>query len=314
MANTKLISIVTPCYNEEGNVKEVYERVKKVFDCLGNYDREHIFIDNASSDKTVNILRGIARNDPKIKIIINTRNFGTVRSIYHGLIQASGDAAILLFADLQDPPEIITDFIKRWEEGHKVIKGIKVLSMENFIMYSFRSFYYFLVNKLSDVKLDYHFTGFGLYDKKVIEVLRTIDDPYPYLRGIVPELGFESVAVNYTQERRKIGKSANNFYELYDTAMLGFTSHSKVPLRLATMLGLAMSFLSFLAGLGYLIAKLLFWPRFPIGVAPVIISIFFLFSVLLFFIGILGEYIGLMHMRILNRPRVIEKERVNFEK
>ena len=312
MIDRKLISVVTPCYNEEGNVKELYERVKKVFDGIGKYDHEHIFIDNASGDKTLSILKGLAKNDAALKIIVNTRNFGAVRSTYHGLIQASGDAAVLLFADLQDPPEAIADFIIKWEEGHKVVKGIKVLSKENFMMYGIRSFYYFFVDKLSDVRLDHHFTGFGLYDKQVINALRDIDDPYPYLRGIIPELGFESVAVNYTQERRKRGKSANNFYDLYDTAMLGFTSHSKVPLRMATMMGFVMSFLSFLAGAGYLVAKLLFWPRFPTGYAPIIISIFFLFSVLLFFIGILGEYIGLMHMRILNRPRVIEKERVNF--
>ena len=312
MSDKKLISIVTPCYNEGGNVKELYERVKKVFDGLGKYDREHIFIDNASGDKTVSILKGLAVNDPALKIIVNTRNFGAVRSMYHGLIQASGDAAVLIFADLQDPPEAIADFIIKWEEGYKVVKGIKVFSKENFIMYGIRSCYYFLLDKLSDVRLDHHFTGFGLYDKQVINALRDIDDPYPYLRGIIPELGFESVAVNYTQERRKRGRSTNSFYDLYDTAMLGFTSHSKVPLRIATMLGFTMSFLSFLSGLAFLAAKLIFWQRFPTGYAPTIISIFFLFSVLLFFIGILGEYIGLMHMRILNRPRVMEKERVNF--
>ena len=308
----KLISIVTPCYNEEGNVKELYEQVKKVFDGLGKYDREHIFIDNASGDKTVSILKGLAVNDPALKIIVNTRNFGAVRSIYHSLIQASGDAAILIFADLQDPPSLIPEFIRKWEEGHKVVKGIKNVSKESPVMYAIRSLYYYLADKLSDIRLDHHFSGFGLYDKTVIELLRAIDDPYPNLRGIISEIGYESASVNYTQERRKKGKTSNSFYDLYDTAMLGFTSHSKVPLRIATMLGFTMSFLSFLSGLAFLAAKLIFWQRFPTGYAPIIISIFFLFSVLLFFIGILGEYIGLMHMRILNRPRVIEKERVNF--
>lgn len=303
---------MTPCYNEEGNVGEICNRVKLVFDKLGRYDYEHIFIDNASTDKTVSILKEIAAKDHRVKIIVNNRNFGIIRSGYYGLTQARGDAVIAIVADLQDPPDLIPEFIKKWEEGHKIVKAIKTLSKENPFMYGIRSFYYYLVGKLSDVHLDRHFTGFGLYDKQVIDALRAVDDPYPYVRGLISELGFESVKINYTQEKRKIGKSSYNFYELYDTAMLGLTSHSKVPLRIATIIGFAMSLASFLAGLGYLAAKLLFWSRFPAGYAPVIISLFFLFSVLLFFIGVLGEYIGLMHMRILNRPRVIEKERINF--
>lgn len=308
----KLISVMTSCYNEEGNVKELYLRVREIFEKLGKYDYEHIFIDNSSKDKTVDVLKEIARNDRRVKIIVNSRNFGIIRSSYYGLTQAFGDAVITMVADLQDPPAMIPELLKKWEEGYKIVKGIKVLSKENIVMYRIRGFYYFLVGKLSDIPQSRHFTGFGLYDKQVMDQIRAIDDPYPYFRGIISELGFESAEVPYTQEKRKSGKTSYNFYELYDTAMLGITSHSKIPLRLATMTGFVMSILSFTVGMGYLIAKLIFWPRFPIGTAPIIIAIFLLSSVQLFFIGILGEYIGLMHMRILKRPLVVVKERINF--
>ncbi len=313
MSDKKLISVVTPCYNEEGNVEELYRQVKQVFEKLQKYDYEHIFIDNASQDRTVSILKDIAKKDRRIKIIVNTRNFGVIRSGYYGLTQAHGDAVIGLVADLQEPPSLMADFIQKWEEGYKVVKGIKARSQENFLMYGIRSFYYYLVGKLSDVKLSSHFTGFGLYDKRVIDALRAIADPYPYIRGLVAELGFKSTEIEYTQERRKSGKTSYNFYELCNIAMLGITSHSLVPLRLATISGFVMSLISFAVGIGYLVAKLLFWQRFPLGIAPIIISIFLLSSVQLFFIGILGEYIGLMHLRSLKRPLVIENERVNFD-
>ena len=309
----KKISVVTPCYNEEGNIEEIYLQVKQIFADLEKYDYEHLFIDNASQDKTVDILKSIAIKDPNIKIIVNARNFGAIRSIYYGIIQPDADAVVLIFADLQDPPDLIVDFIKKWEEGYHIVKGIKTSSEENFLLYSIRSFYYFLVTQLSDIKPTAHFTGFGLYDKKFTEVLKKIDDPYPYLRGIISEIGFDSAEIEYKQRQRKKGKSSyRNFYRLYDAAMLGITSHSSVPLRIATFLGFALSLLSLLVALGYLIAKLLFWDYFPLGTAPVTVGLFLLASVQLFFIGIIGEYIGLMHMRILKRPLVVERERINF--
>lgn len=313
MANKKLISVATHCYNEEGNVEELYRRVKQAFEKLEKYDYEIIFIDNASLDNTGSIIKKIAANDNRVKAIINTRNFGVVRSSYYVLMQAKGDAVVAIASDLQDPPEVIPDFIKKWEEGYKVVKGIKSFSKESPLMYGVRSFYYFILNILSDVKLSTHFTEFVLCDRKVIDTLREIDDPCPYIRGLIDELGFESAEVEYTQERRKNGKSSNDFYKLYDMAMLGITSHSRIPLRLATMFGFFMSLLSLLTAIGYLIAKLVLWDRFPLGVAPTIISIYFLSSVQLFFIGILGEYIGFMHMRSMKRPLVIEKERINFK-
>ena len=310
----KKISVVTPCYNEEGNIEEIYLQVKQIFADLEKYDYEHLFIDNASQDKTVDILKGIATKDSNVKIIVNARNFGAIRSIYYGIIQPDADAVVLIFADLQDPPDLIVDFIKKWEEGYHIVKGIKTSSEENFLLYGIRSFYYFLVTQLSDIKPTAHFTGFGLYDKKVVEVLKKIDDPYPYLRGIISEIGFDSAEIEYKQRQRKKGKSSyRNFYRLYDAAMLGITSHSSVPLRIATFLGFALSLLSLLVALGYLIAKLLFWDYFPLGTAPVTVGLFLLASVQLFFIGIIGEYIGLMHMRILKRPLVVERERINFE-
>ncbi|MBE5228130.1 MAG: glycosyltransferase family 2 protein [Microcystis aeruginosa PMC 728.11] len=310
----KKISVVTPCYNEEGNIEEIYLQVKQIFADLEKYDYEHLFIDNASQDKTVDILKGIAIKDSNVKIIVNARNFGAIRSIYYGIIQPDADAVVLIFADLQDPPNLIVDFIKKWEEGYHIVKGIKTSSEENFLLYGIRSFYYFLVTQLSDIKPTAHFTGFGLYDKKVMEVLKEIDDPYPYLRGIISEIGFDSAEIEYKQRQRKKGKSSyRNFYRLYDAAMLGITSHSSVPLRIATFLGFALSLLSLLVALGYLIAKLLFWDYFPLGTAPIMVGLFLLASVQLFFIGIIGEYIGLMHMRILKRPLVVERERINFE-
>ncbi|MFM7276782.1 MAG: glycosyltransferase family 2 protein [Microcystis aeruginosa] len=310
----KKISVVTPCYNEEGNIEEIYLQVKQIFADLEKYDYEHLFIDNASQDKTVDILKGIAIKDSNVKIIVNARNFGAIRSIYYGITQPDADAVVLIFADLQDPPDLIVDFIKKWEEGYHIVKGIKTSSEENFLLYGIRSFYYFLVTQLSDIKPTAHFTGFGLYDKMVVEVLKKIDDPYPYLRGIISEIGFDSAEIEYKQRQRKKGKSSyRNFYRLYDAAMLGITSHSSVPLRIATFLGFAMSLLSLLVAIGYLIAKLIFWQSFPLGTAPVTVGLFLLASVQLFFIGIIGEYIGLMHMRILKRPLVVERERINFE-
>ncbi|NCR20533.1 MAG: glycosyltransferase family 2 protein [Microcystis aeruginosa L111-01] len=308
----KKISVVSPCYNEEGNVEELYLETRAVFESLPEYDYEHIFVDNDSTDQTVKVLKNIALKEPRVKIIVNARNFGAIRSTYYGLLQAYGDAVVLQFSDLQDPPALISDFIREWEKGYKVVKGIKTSSEESSLFYLIRTLYYFFIAKVAEVKLTGHFTGFGLYDQEVIEILRKLDDPYPYLRGIISELGIKSSEVSYRQKQRKRGISSNNIYRLYDYAMLGITSHSKVPLRLATMLGFALSLLSLLVALGYLIAKLLFWDYFPLGTAPIMVGLFLLASVQLFFIGIIGEYIGLMHMRILKRPLVVERERINF--
>ncbi|MDJ0546081.1 MAG: glycosyltransferase family 2 protein [Microcystis sp. M53601_WE4] len=309
----KKITIMTPCYNEEGNVEDLYLRVKEVFNQLPNYEYEHLFIDNASQDKTVDELKKIAQKDPGIKVIVNARNFGPVRSGYYGILQCYGDAVIFMVADLQDPPALILEFVKKWEEGYKVVKAVKTPMKEGAFFYSARQIFYYLMDNLSDIKVTRNFTGFGLYDQKVINVLREINDPYPYFRGLIEELGFESFSFEYQQQRRKRGISSYNFYRYYSEAMLGITSHSQVPLRLATMLGFALSLLSLLVALGYLIAKLLFWDYFPLGTAPVTVGLFLIASVQLFFIGIIGEYIGLMHMRILKRPLVVERERINFE-
>ncbi|HEX8835279.1 MAG TPA: glycosyltransferase family 2 protein [Abditibacteriaceae bacterium] len=309
----KLISIVTPCYNEEGNVEELCALVRGVMAQLPQYEYEHLFIDNASQDKTALLLKGIAASDPRVKVIINNRNFGHIRSPYHALLQARGDAIISLASDLQDPPELIKEFIKRWEEGFPVVLGQKAKSEESPLFFFLRRCYYRTVNRLAEVELIENVTGFGLYDKSVMDTLRRTNDPYPYVRGLISELGFSVARVTYTQPMRKRGISKNNFYTLYDLAMLGLTSHSKVPLRLATMLGFAMSALSFLAALGYLFYKLIFWNSFQVGVAPLVIGLFFISSVQLLFLGIVGEYIGFIHTQVMHRPLVTERERINFD-
>ena len=308
-----MISIVTPCYNEEGNVEELVKQVRSVFQKMGISNYEHIFIDNDSKDKTQLILRKLAREDKKIKVIINNRNFGHIRSPYYGLLQAKGDAVILLVADLQDPPEMIETFIQKWREGFKIVLGVKTESEESSLMFAIRKAYYNFVSRVSDTQLTKNNTGFGLYDKAVVDILREIQDPYPYFRGLISELGFESAKIEYNQPSRKRGITSNNFYKLYDMAMLGITSHSKVPLRLATMAGFILSALSFIAAMVYLILKLVFWNQFQLGMAPMLIGIFFFMSVQLFFIGIIGEYVGFIHTQVMKRPLVTEKERINFE-
>ncbi len=308
-----LISIVSPCYNEEDNVEEVYRQVKVIFDGLPLYQYEHIFIDNASTDNTVPILKKIAGTDRNVKIIVNSRNFGHIRSPNHGMLQASGDAIILMASDLQDPPQLIPDFIKKWEEGFKIVLGVKTKTQESFLMRIVRNSFYEFISRLSEIELTKNNTGFGLYDRQVIEIVRKINDPYPYFRGMLSDIGFESAKIEFYKPARKRGISSNNFYTLYDMAMLGITNHSKVPLRLATMFGFCLSGLSLLVAVGYFIAKLLFWSTFNLGIAPLIIGLFFFSSVQLFFIGIIGEYIGSIHTQVLNRPLVIEKERINFD-
>lgn len=309
----KLISIVTPCFNEEENVEEVYKQVKEVFAELPDYRYEHIFIDNASKDRTVAILKEIVQKDRRVKIIVNTRNFGHIRSPFHALLQAKGNAVIGIVADLQDPPIMIKDFIKKWEEGYKIVIGVKSQSEESPFFFAVRKIYYNLVGRLSEIELIKNFTGFGLYDQKVIETLRSIEDPYPYFRGLICDIGFERAIIEYVQPVRKRGFTKNNFYTLYDMAMLGITNHSKVPLRLATMTGFIVALMSLLVALGYFGYKLIFWESFSVGIAPLVIGVFFFGAVQLFFIGIVGEYIGAIHTQVLKRPLVVEKERINFD-
>ncbi|MDE2489552.1 MAG: glycosyltransferase [Elusimicrobia bacterium] len=306
------ISVVTPCYNEEGNVRALHEQIRDVFSGLPGYSYEHIFIDNASTDRTVEVLRELARGDKNLKVIVNARNFGHIRSPHHAMLQAKGDAVVVMASDLQDPPPLLPEFIQKWEQGYKIVLGVKSRSEETPLMFLIRKAYYGLIGRLSDVRLVKNATGFGLYDRSVMEIVRTIDDPYPYFRGMVCDIGFPQAHVHYTQSRRHRGITKNSFYTLYDMAMLGITNHSKVPLRLATMLGFAMSAFGFLLAVGYLLAKLVFWSKFTLGTAPILIGFFLFSSVQLFFIGILGEYIGAIHTQVLKRPLVVEKERINF--
>jgi glycosyltransferase involved in cell wall biosynthesis len=308
----KVISIVTPCYNEESNVVELCARIADVLNKT-KYDYEHILIDNASTDKTVKILRDLARLDKHIKIIVNARNFGHIRSPFYALMQCTGDAVILLAADLQDPPEMIPKFIEKWESGFKTVMAVKPESEESKFMAFIRRSYYNFLAAISDAPLVKNATGAGLFDKKVIELLRKIDDPNPYFRGLLSEIGFPIAVVPFLQPRRQRGISSNNFYSLYDLAMLGITNHSKVPLRLMTIGGFLISVISLSISIVYLIAKLVLWDSFQVGIAPMIIGIFFFGALQIFFIGMLGEYIGSIHTKVRNMPLVIEAERINFD-
>jgi len=309
----KLISIVSPCYNEEGNVEQLTDRVRKVFASLPQYRYEHIIIDNHSTDRTVEKLQEIAAKDKNVKVIVNARNFGHIRSPHHAILQASGDAVIMLLSDLQDPPELLHDMVREWEAGYPIVVGIKTSSEEMTVMYGIRSAYYKLVGRLTNVKVLQHFTGFGLYDRKVVDILRTeFRDPYPYFRGMIAEIGLPHKELYYNQKRRERGITKNNFYTLYDMAMLGITNLSKVPLRLVTFGGFVFAMLSLLTGFLYLVAKLVFWNQFQLGLAPTMIGLFFLGSVQLIGIGIIGEYVGSIHTIVQNRPLVTEQERINF--
>jgi len=309
----KLISIVTPCYNEADNVEELIQRIRTVMQRLSEYDYEHLLIDNDSKDDTVEKIKRIALEDPKVRLIVNSRNFGHIRSPIHAIFQARGDAVIGMASDLQDPPELISEFIKNWESGFKVVIAVKPKSRETPLMFLLRRGYYRTIGRMSDVPLIENFTGFGLYDKEVIATIRSLNDPYPYFRGLIAELGYQKAEIPFEQPRRVRGVTKNNFYTLFDLAMLGLTSHSKVPIRLATIAGFSLSAISMIVAAGYLIAKLIYWDSFAIGMAPVLIGIFFFASVQLFFIGIIGEYIASIHTQVLKRPLVVEKERINFD-
>ncbi|MBX3165017.1 MAG: glycosyltransferase family 2 protein [Bacteroidetes bacterium] len=312
MEERKKITIFTPCYNEEKNIENLYLRVRQVTNTISDYDFEHLFIDNASSDNTLSVIKTIAEKDRRVKVISNVRNFGHVRSPYYGLLQCTGEAVIAMVADLQDPPEMIPKFIKEWEKGSVLVLGIKTKSKENPFMFFIRKIFYFIIKRISNIDQLSNFTGFGLYDQKFLNVVRMIDDPYPYFRGMVIEYGWNIKTLEYTQDKREFGKSKNNFFTLYDLAMLGFVNHSKIPLRLSAFIGFFTAIISLLVAIGYLVYKLIYWDNFQVGTAPMVIGIFFFSSIQLFFIGIIGEYIGAIHTQVRKRPLVIEKERVNF--
>ena len=309
----KKISILIPCYNEEENVGPMSEAIVNLFTTqLQAYDYELLFIDNDSKDKTREILRDICSKNPKIKAIFNAKNFGQFNSPYHGILQTTGDCTISMVCDFQDPIELIPQYIKEWEKGYKIVIGIKTSSKENPIMYHLRGVYYKLIKKFSDVEQIEHFTGSGLYDKEFVNVLRDLKDPTPFLRGIVAELGYKRKEIPYEQPQRRAGKTSNNFMRLYDAAMLIITSYTKIGLRLCTFFGMLIAGGSALVGLVYLIMKLIMWESFSAGMAPVLIGMFFLGAIQLFFLGFIGEYVLSINQRVMNRPLVIEEERINF--
>ena len=310
----KKISILIPCYNEEENIVPISQAVIETMERdLPEYAFELVFIDNGSTDNTRSLIRGLCGQDRRIKAIFNARNFGQFNSPYYGMLQVTGDCVVEMVADFQDPVDMIPKYVREWEKGYKIVIGIKTSSRENKIMYWLRSCYYKTIKKLSDVEQIEHFTGSGLYDREFIEVLRNLDDPTPFLRGIVAELGYKRKEIPYDQPKRRAGKTHNNFYRLYDAAMLSVTSYTKAGLRLATFFGFFCSLASMCVALVYLVMKLIWWDRFPAGMAPMLIGMLFLGSVQIFFIGLLGEYIMSINQRVMKRPLVIEEERLNFD-
>ena len=310
----KTISIMTPCYNEEENVDAMYLRVREIMAKLGRYKYEHIFIDNHSTDATVAILKQIAASDPNVKVIVNARNFGHIRSPIHALLQARGDAIIGIAADFQEPPELIPQFIDAWEnEGKYMVLAVKNTSEENAAMFWLRTQYYRLVERLSSVETIQNYTGFGLYDRRVIDLVRSFEDPYPYFRGMIAEIGLPYKRIYFNQPLRAGGVTKNNWYTLYDIAMLGIVNHSKVPLRFAAFAGFCGSAISFLIAMVYLILKIVFWKTFSFGLAPLLIGVFFMNSLVLVFLGLMGEYVGAIYTQVQKRPYAVELERINFE-
>jgi glycosyltransferase involved in cell wall biosynthesis len=309
----KKISFVSPCYNEEENVSRLYKTVCALMAKYPMYDFEYIFIDNASTDGTVNKLKEIAAYDKRLKIIVNTRNFGHIRSPYWGVMQSRGDATVYIASDFQDPPELIPKFFDAWEDGAKVVLAVKPSSKTNFLMHFIRRVYYRILDSISDVPLTKDATGFGLYDKVVIDQIRAIDDPYPYFRGLVDELGYATKTISFLQPRRERGVSKNKFYNFYDLAMIAIVSHSMVPIRVASISGFILGLGSIVAAGCILIAKLIWWDKFVAGLAPIVILLLFMFGTILLFIGLLGEYIGSVHTLVQKRPVVVESERINFE-
>lgn len=308
------ISVVSGAYNEEDNVEELYQRIVRVFaEQLPEHTFEIVVADNASTDQTVAVLKRLAAQDKRLKVIVNNRNFGHIRSGYHAMLQAGGDAVIAMASDLQDPPEMIPQFVRKWEAGQKIVLAQKVNTEESLVFATVRRAYYAIVGRLSEIELVDNATGFGLYDRRVMEDIRRINDPYPYFRGLICDLGYDRALIPFTQPARKRGLTKNNFYTLWDIGMLGITNHSKVPLRLATFVGFGIGLLSFLVALVYLVFKLMFWSSFQLGTAPLVVGMFFIGAVQLVFVGLLGEYIGSIHTQVLRRPPVIERERINFD-
>jgi glycosyltransferase involved in cell wall biosynthesis len=312
MNDKKKISFISPCFNEQDNVNDLYERVSAIWSKNPQFNYEFVIIDNASTDDTVKMLKKIASKDSRVKIIVNTRNFGHIRSPYWGILQTTGDATIYMASDLQDPPELALDFIAEWEAGYKIVLATKPVSEGNQFVHFLRKLYYRVLDKISDIQIVRDATGFGLYDRKVLDEIRKINDPYPYLRGLICELGYPIKTIEFTQPRRIRGISKNNFYTLYDIAMLGLVSHSLVPIRIASFLGLVIGFLSILMGVLFFAAKLIWWDYFPVGVAPIAIALFGLFGLMFIFMGFLGEYIGVIQTYVSRRPIVVEDERINF--
>lgn len=308
----KTISIVTPTFNEEKNIKNLCEDIKSKMEKYSNLDYEHIIIDNNSNDDTQNILRNCAREDKKIKVIINRRNFGWIRSFYHGLFQANGEAVVMMASDYQDPIDLIDKYLKNWSEGSHIVLSKKISSDENFLMLNIRKLFYKFIAKISSSELTLNTTGYGLFSRDVINELKKIQDPYPYFRGLITELGFKIDIVEYHQPLRKSGTSKMNFFDLYDIAILGIVKHSKVPLRLITILGFITSMISLVIAAGYFIAKLIFWNNFSAGIAPLVIGIFGFGSLQIFLLGLIGEYVGTILTQTRNLPHVFEKERINF--
>lgn len=310
----KKISVMIPCYNEEENARAIYEAVRdELKKSCSSYQYEILFIDNKSQDNTRKIIEGICAEDKSVKAIFNSKNFGQFNSPYHAMINTSGDCVITMCADFQDPVEMIPKFVEAWEDGYKIVIGKKTRSKENKIMYFLRGCYYKLIKKMSSVEMIEQFTGFGLYDKSFIQVMRDLKDPTPFIRGIVAELGPERKEIEYEQPQRRAGKTHNNFFTLYDAAMLSFTSYTKIGMRLATFAGFLIALLSGFVAVGFLIAKLLYWNSFSAGFAPTIIAVFFMGGVQLAFMGFMGEYIMSMNTRIMNRPLVVEEKRLNFQ-
>jgi glycosyltransferase involved in cell wall biosynthesis len=314
MIKRKMISILTPCYNEEEGIAECYRRIREIFATkLVGYDYEHVFIDNCSLDRTVEILKQIAATDRRVKIIVNSRNFGSARSSFHGILETRGNAVIPVLADLQTPPDVIPELVAKWEQGYSIVAAVRTGSEEGFVIGQCRKLFYALMTRFSGVEQIPNFIGFGLYDQAVIALMRELHEPDPYFRGMVCEVGFQKAFVQYHQPPRQHGKSSYNFIGLLDYALLGLTSYSKVPLRLMTIVGVILSALSMVVALSYLIIKLVRWETFELGLAPLLIGTFFFASVQLLFVGLIGEYVGAIYAQVKRRPLVIERERVNFE-
>ena len=314
MEKRKKISVSTNCFNEVGNIRELYNRIRAVFEKHPEYDWEIVIADNRSTDGTRELLREIASEDKRFKVILNSNNFGHIRSPMNALFHTGGDAVVIMCSDLQDPPELIHDFLRKWEEGYQVVCGVKPESKENPLMFAVRRFYYWLLSRFSETEQVRNFTGYGLYDRKFVEAFRKFHDPYPYFRGMIGEIGFRRIEIPFVQEMRKHGKTKNNFFTLYDMAMTGFVNHTKLPLRMAVFTGFFIAICSLLVAIAYLVYKLCFWSTFQLGLAPLVIGLFFFSAVQLIFIGIIGEYIGAIWTQVKNKPLAIEEETINFDR